>query len=153
MLDPRLFHLDLELTLEVLLGIVLLSLFIERALSLIFESRPFINRTEDGQTVIKLKNLKPEDEAAKKYLNQKKKSGLKELISFSVSLIICWLINFDAITIIFASSEKTRIYGLIITALIIAGGSKGSLKLFTDAFGAMSSYAEKLKVLKNEGVI
>lgn len=148
MLDPRLFHLDGELTLEVLLGIILLSLFIERALSLIFESRPFIDLTEDGKTLIKLKELKPGDEDYKKYANRKKKSGLKESISFVVSLVVCWLINFDAITILFASSEKTTIYGFIITALIIAGGSKGSLKLFADGAGALSTYAQKLRDIK-----
>ena len=153
MIDPRLFHLDMELTLEVFLGIVLLSLFIERALSLIFESRPFIDSTEDGNTIIKLKNLDSESKEAKKYLSQKKKSGLKEIISFVVSLIVVWLIHFDAITIVFASSEETKIYGYIITALIIAGGSKGSLKLFADGFGALSSYADRLKELKKAGII
>jgi len=153
MLDPRLFHLDLELTLEVLLGIVLLSFFIERALSLIFESRQFIDRTEDGHTILKLKKLSKDDDAATKYLKRKKRSGVKELITFFVSLIICWLINFDAITIIFASSEKSQIYGFVITAMIIAGGSKGSLKLFGDVFGAMSTYADRLRALKKEGVV
>lgn len=49
--DPRVNHLDLELALEVILGIVLLSIFIERALSLIFESRPFIDHPEYVQLI------------------------------------------------------------------------------------------------------
>jgi len=149
MIDPRLYHLDLELTFEVILGIVLLSILIERALSLFFESRPFIDNTEDGQTVMKLRGINPEDKAAEKLLKQKKKRGLKELISFIVSFIIVWIIHFDAITIIFASSDQTTFYGYIITALIVAGGSKGSIKLFSDWMGVMSSYSKKLRELDN----
>ncbi len=41
--DPNLFRLDWERTIEVLAAIVLLSMLLERALSLVFESRLYID--------------------------------------------------------------------------------------------------------------
>ena len=40
-MDPNLFHLDWERLIEVLITIVVLAFFLERSLSLLFESRFF----------------------------------------------------------------------------------------------------------------
>lgn len=147
-MDPNLFHLDLERVGEVLIALVLLSLLIERALALLFESRPFIEATEDGAVVVKMKNLTPDDPSYAKTIKQTKKNGLKELISFIVAFAICWWLKFDVLTIIFVSSEETTIIGYLISGAIIAGGSKGAIKLFKDWMGFASSAETERKAIK-----
>ena len=71
-MDPNLFHIDYERLFEVLLTVVVLSMIGERTLSLLFESRPFIRRTENAH-------------------------GLRELISFIASVAVCIYWQFDAI--------------------------------------------------------
>lgn len=114
-MDPNLFHLDWERTFEVLATIVVLSIFVERALALIFEQRWFV-------------------EAYKRSLRGK---GIKELISFTVSFLTCLHWNFDSVSMILLT-EKVNIFGQILTATVIAGGSKGSIKLFRDVLGFKS---------------
>ncbi len=116
-MDPNLFHVDGERLVEVLFTIVVLSFFVERALSLLFGSRFFIKRFEG--------------------------KSLKELIAFGVSAAICWQWQFDALSIILVQ-EKMSIYGEVITGAIIAGGTKGSLKLFRDVLDIKSN-AEREK--------
>jgi hypothetical protein len=48
-MDPNLFHLDWERTLEALVGIIVLSFLVERACALLFESRWWISRFEDAR--------------------------------------------------------------------------------------------------------
>jgi len=142
-MDPNLFHLDLGRVSEVFVAIVFLALIIERALSVVFESRFFIDNTEDGKVVMQLKGLTVEDQGSSKLLKQTKKRGLKEVISFGVSLAVCWVVHFDALTISFVSSDETQIFGYVLTAMVIAGGSKGSIKLFKDWLGFRSTYEEQ----------
>jgi len=104
-MDPNLFHLDWERLIEVLMAIVVLAFFVERALSLLFESRYFINRFQG--------------------------KSLKEVLAFAVSAAVCWYWDFDALSMILLKSQVT-IYGTIITGAVVAGGSKASVKLFRD---------------------
>ncbi len=113
-MDPNLFHLDWERVFEALAGIVLLSFLIERALSIVFENRFLLERV------------------------WKKAHGLKEVVAFAVALIVCITWDFDAISMIILT-DHTSIPGEIITAGIVAGGSKGSVKLFRDVFGFRST--------------
>ena len=53
-MGPDFFHIDYEMLFEILITIVILSLFIERALSILFESRFFINKTETGKILLKM---------------------------------------------------------------------------------------------------
>ena len=122
-MDPNLFHLDYERTFEVLSTIVVLSLLIERTLSILFESRPFIKRTEKTQ-------------------------GVREVISFVMCVAVCIYWKFDAISILIVASEKMTIPGMIITGGIVAGGSKGSVKLFKDVLGFMSSAERERQAVK-----
>lgn len=119
-MDPNLFHLDAERLTEVLFAIVVLSLLVERALSILFESRFFIDRFE--------------------------KKSLKELIAFAVIAAICWQWDFDALSILLVQ-EKTSLYGSIITGAIVAGGSKGSVKLFRDILGISSRRAKAVDLM------
>lgn len=152
-MDPNLFHLDYERLAEVLIAIVFLSLVLERALAILFESRLFIEKTEGGKIVAGMKGLNKEEnpEEYEKVLKQKKKRGIKEFITFVVAVIICILAKFDAVTIAFVSNETTGGFGYlgyIITGAIIAGGSKGSIKLFKDWIGFMSRAEEQRLNLK-----
>ena len=129
-MDPSLFNIDYPRLTEVLITIVVFSFFIERALSVLFENRLFINAI-DGTSTKKNEDGTP-----------KKKNGVKELIAFIVSVIFCFAWDFDAITIILQSSEEMSVGGMIITGAIIAGGSKASMGLFKNVMGFMST-AEK----------
>jgi hypothetical protein len=115
-MDPNLFHLDWERTFEVLGAIVLLSMFVERALALLFEQKLFVKRFGG--------------------------SPIKEIIAFAVSLVVCLKWKFDAVSMTILSDRISAI-GQVVTAGIIAGGSKGSIKLFRDVLGWKSSaYAD-----------
>ena len=127
-MDPNLFHLDWARTFEALAGIVVLSFMIERALAVFFESRLFIDTMEGGP--------------------KKKGRAFKEIIALIVSIAICIIWKFDAVSIIFLTA-KTTILGSIITGAVIAGGSKASIKLFKEMMGFMSdAEAERLKINK-----
>ena len=126
-MDPNLFYLDFESLLEVLAALVILSFFLERALAVLFESRSFV------------KNISSKDK------------GFKELIAFSVSVIVCYFWKFDVFSIIFVR-DSTTILGVILTGGIVAGGSKASIKLFKDFLGIMSTVeAERKGIKKNVG--
>lgn len=115
-MDPNLFHLDWERTFEVLAAVVVLSLLVERALAPLFEHRAFIRRFD--------------------------KRGFKEPLAFLVALAVCLYWEFDAISMVILR-PKVSLAGEILTAAIVAGGSKGSVKLFRDVLGFKSTaYAE-----------
>ncbi len=111
-MDPNLFHLNGERLIEVFFAIVILAFILERALAVLFEHRSFVKRA--------------------------KGKGLKEIIAFVVAALICWYWEFDALSILFPK-EHVTIYGELITAAVIAGGSKASIKLFRDVIGAKST--------------
>lgn len=119
-LDPTLFSVDWPMVLEVLMVVVILSFLIERALALLFESRWFLNfelrRNRQGQ-----------------------KGMYKPLIAVLVAALVCYVWQFDAVSIIFHREQMT-IIGAILTGAVIAGGSKASIKLFHDVLNVKSSY-------------
>lgn len=111
-MDPTLFRIDWEVLAEVLTTIIVLSFFVERALSIVFEHRLFV-----------------------KSLDEK---GLKEPIALIASFAVVKLWNFDALSIVL-NSDKTSWLGYLITAAVIAGGSKASIKLFHDVLKTKSA--------------
>ena len=111
-MDPNLFHVDWERTGEALMLIIILALVVERALAVIFENRIWLMHFD--------------------------KPGLKELIAVIVSAWVCFQWKFDAIGMIILT-EKTTFPGHILTGLVIAGGSKASIKLFHDVLGMKST--------------
>ncbi len=74
---------------------------------------------------------------------------LKELIVFVLSLVICWVWTFDAVSIIMLR-ERTHIAGIIITATVVAGGSKASIALFHDLLKVRSSANEERKKYREQ---
>jgi len=107
-MDPNLFAIDWQQTGEVLTTIVVMSFLVERALALVFESQWYLVT-----------------------LDQK---HVKELITFILSLVICIVWKVDALSIIL-HGEKMTFFGEAVTAAVISGGSKASLKLFRDVMG------------------
>ena len=113
-MDPNLFHIDWDRLAEVLVVVTVLAFFLERALALIFEHKYYVTKLKD--------------------------TGLKEPIAFVAALVVCWTWDFDALSMVLLR-EKITFFGQIITAAVIAGGSKASLKLFKDVM-KMRSGAE-----------
>ena len=111
-MDPNLFALDGARLLEVLLLIVVLSFFVERALAIIFEQQLFVDKLSG--------------------------KGVKEFIAFFVAFGVCYYWDFDALSILMPQ-EHSRPLGHALTGAVIAGGSKASIKLFHDLMGVMST--------------
>lgn len=59
-------------------------------------------------------------------------AGTKEVIAFGTSYLICQTANFDALKTLFNSNPSET--GRIISALVVAGGSKGAIKLMQDVW-------------------
>ncbi|MBI1321101.1 MAG: hypothetical protein GC168_19425 [Candidatus Hydrogenedens sp.] len=111
-MDPNLIHVDWERTFEALTLIIILSFIVERALAVLFENKVFIL-----------------------YLDR---DGLKELIAVGVGIAVCAQWKFDALGMLLLT-ETTTMPGYILTGLVIAGGSKASIKLFHDVLGAKTT--------------
>ena len=118
-MDPNLFHIDMGRLIEVLVAIIVLSFFLERALAVVFEHRLWTSR---------------------------KPRGFKAPIAFLLAFFVCRYWDFDAISATILA-DQTSIWGHLITAGVIAGGSKASIKLFHDMMGAMSDAEKKRKEL------
>jgi hypothetical protein len=111
-MDPNLFAIDSERLFEVLMGIIVLSFLVERALAPLFEATWFVERFAG--------------------------KGAKEPLTIAIAFAVCRFWDFDAISVIFLK-DHTQVWGHAITAGVIAGGSKASVKLFHDVFNVMSS--------------
>jgi hypothetical protein len=95
---------------SVLFQIVMAAFIVERALALIFEWDVWDFLVKHAP-----------------WLN-----GAKEVIAFAASYTICQTANFDALKTLFNSNPSE--IGKVITALVIAGGSKGAMKLMQDVW-------------------
>jgi hypothetical protein len=121
-MNPSSFAVEGEQLLDVMTTIVVLSFLVERALAVLFENRWFVDRFDS--------------------------KGVKEPISVLVAFAICRYWDFDAVSVILMR-ERTHFFGHLVTAGIIAGGSKASVKLFHDVLNVRSS-AEKERQAINE---
>ncbi len=86
-------------------AVVLLSIVVERFLSLFFENEWYRQRLQDRH--------------------------IKEPIALGTALILCFSFEFDAVAVLLKQDSWTVI-GTILTAGVVAGGSKASIKLFVD---------------------
>jgi len=116
--DPNMFYIDWTRVSEVLVAIVIVSFILERGLALLFETRWFISRYKDR--------------------------SLKEPIAFIVAAFVCIFWEFDAVSAILLK-EKMTVPGELITAGIVAGGSKASIKLFRDVLKLKSAAQQELE--------
>lgn len=115
-MDPNLFRIDWDILFQILITIIVLAFFVERALSLVFEHRIYVAKLD--------------------------KVGLKEPIAFLVSLAVIWYWQFDALSILLHADEASK-WGYIITAAIVAGGSKASIALFHDLMNVKSKASKE----------
>ena len=116
---PDLMHLDYNILLEGLGYVVVYAIIIERALAPIFESRRFIDSVYEAP------------DAAGNRPQKSKLKGIKEIISIVVCVGFALWIEFDFIAIM-NQYTKVTVAGMVISGMLIAGGSKGSIKLFRD---------------------
>lgn len=123
-MDPNLFHLDWERTFEVLAAIVVGAFLVERFLSIFFENRVLMPIFAGG--------------------------GIKEFSSLAVAFALCRYTHFDAVSMIFLR-ESTGIPGELLTAGVIAGGCKASVKLFRDILQFRSSAYQEYEDLREIG--
>lgn len=99
---------DWQTVISVISFIAVLAILIERSLSMIFE-HPLYKRLAGDLRI-------------------------KEVIALSVSFVVCYAWGYDAFAKLFSGPDS--LFGYILTALAVAGGSKGSLVLFRDILGA-----------------
>lgn len=116
-MDPNVFALDWEQLMEAATALVLLSIIVERALSVLFESRAFIDALGTSSSPLT--------------------KASREIIAFIVSVAVCVFWQFD-LPAILLTAPKTGWPGYILTGAVIAGGSKGSIKLFREFLGFKS---------------
>jgi hypothetical protein len=111
--DPNFIHLDWERAIDALALIGIVAIVVERALSLLFESRWYIERLD--------------------------RDGQKETIALLLSVLTCAFWKLDALSMIILTKGQTQVLGYLITGAVVAGGSKGSQKLFQDLLQLQSS--------------
>jgi hypothetical protein len=125
-MDPNLFHLDWERTFEVLAAITVLAFILERALAVLFESRAWVCSRMDL-------------------------SVGKEVIAVILGATICIMLKFDAFSMI-VLADKTTHFGEVLTGAVIAGGSKGSVKLFQDVLNIQNTAIKQKKLAAAAGL-
>lgn len=111
-MDIKLFYLDYGMLFEILVLIVFFSFFVERALSVIFESRWFI----------------------KIYDANENRKGIKEFLAVVLSIAVCIYWKLDAFSVISSTHATMTIPRYVLTGMVVAGGSKASIKLFRDVY-------------------
>ena len=92
-----------------LFRLALLSIFVERALSVVFDWQGW-----------------------GKYLSD---YNLKAPIGATVSILICLILPFDVLRLFGNPGTPPSVVGAVFSGLIVAGGSAGSIKLFQDVLG------------------
>lgn len=115
-MDPNLFALDWDRTAEVLATIIVLAFMLERALAWLFELEWWVR--------------------------SQKARAARPFVTIVAAAWICWYLKFDAFSIILPQA-KTNAIGYIVTAMVIAGGSKASIALFRDVMGAESTVSKR----------
>ncbi len=121
-IDPNQFAMDWALLFEVLALIIVLAFVIERALAVFFESKLFVQ----------FSLVRKKDD----------KGDFKALIAFGLSAVLTTLCHLDLVALLM-SHEHTSLFGELITAAVIAGGSKASIKLFKDILQVKSNESDR----------
>jgi hypothetical protein len=82
--------------------LVILAFVVERALFIAFDIKWWRDRLDDG---------------------------LKAVVAVGVSIGICWLHDFDILALATETEASTTTIGIILTGLVVAGGSAGAMQL------------------------
>lgn len=163
--DPNLFHLDWERTFEALVAIIVLAFFVERSCALLFESRWYIRLFEDPRVgrpkTPPVEHLPVADPPADGTVPAEKLAPvqpdgstmpgrlypIKELVAFGLAAVVCVFWHFDAVSMILLR-ERTSFVGSLITAAVIAGGSKASITLFHSLMNVRSNAEQERQRFK-----
>ena len=111
----------IEMTSAVFLAVALLAIFIERSLAVLFEHELWV-----------------------KYIDPRW-SWMKEALCLAACYIVARRMNFDAVALLVGHPDPHTI-GKLLTAGALAGGSKGSKKLFYDFLDIKSNAARAAQV-------
>lgn len=104
--------------------VVALSVIVERALSVVFGTRVFVEKWSG--------------------------KSIKEMIAVAVSIVVCIYWKVDVVAaLVHQESGYQKPLGMVLTAGVIAGGSKAALKLFQDILG-IKTKAEREEQVKLE---
>ena len=115
--DPNQFAINWATLFEMLALIILLAFVVERALAMVYESKPYVR--------ISLKRKKED------------KGDFKTLGAFTLSALVTILFQIDLVAVIM-SHAHTSLVGELLTASVIAGGSKASIALFRNILDVKS---------------
>ena len=110
---------QLDVLFETLLLVAVVSAIVERALSVVFESRAWVAR-------------------------HKKKPTPKPLIVVIFSVLICYFYQIDIMAVLM-NHQQVSLVGLLVSGALIAGGSKASIKLFRDVLDIQSEASRRAK--------
>jgi hypothetical protein len=115
---------SIDTSMEIVVAVAILAVFVERALSIVFEHPWYI------KTAGKIK-------------------GLKEVFALLLCYGIVKYLGFDVINLL-TGHPGISTAGLWISAAVIAGGSKGSAKLFVEMWDIQSNASRGLHVQNGE---
>lgn len=104
--------------------LVIIATLLERGLAFIFEHEWFVRVTT--------KEVEDPSDNAKK-IRVNRVPGLKGIVAFLGSYLICNKYNFDVLFVIFnpeQPSHNVDQLGIVLTSLIVAGGSAGAILVF-----------------------
>lgn len=120
--DPNQFAIDWATLFEMLALIILLAFVVERALAMVYESTPFVK--------FSLKRKLAD------------KGDFKTLGAFILSSLVTMLFQIDLVAVIL-SHAHTSLFGELLTASVIAGGSKASIALFRNILDVKSGDVDR----------
>jgi hypothetical protein len=104
--------------------LVIIATLLERGLAFIFEHEWFVRVTT--------KEVQDPSDNTKK-IREKRVPGLKGIVAFLGAYLICNKYNFDVLFVIFNPehpSNNVDQLGIVLTSLIVAGGSAGAILIF-----------------------
>lgn len=151
-MDPNEFYLDFIRVSEAIAIIVVIAMMLERSLSVPFENRWFMEKV-----LYRIKRAKDmpgfnpdSDEAPDRVIQAEPRFGAaKELITIAVSFAVCRYWGIDAFSFIMpVMHPEVTLFGEFLTALAIAGGSKGAIRLFNDWLAFKSRAANEIDVVR-----
>jgi len=116
-MDPILFSIDWPQLSEALAALIILSVVVERSLTLLLENKHVVAILDDRD--------------------------FKEVPALILSISICYQIDFDVLAIMLQSARSDD-FEFIVTAAVIAGGYKASIKLFPNFIGLKSARIDPL---------
>ena len=122
-MQPDFFEADYAQLTEAIFVVSLLSFIIERVLAVVFE-HPLYKKRLDGK-------------------------GYSAPIAVVLSFIVCWQFHFDLLAILFKAPQAGW-GGTLLTAMLISGGSKGTMALANYFGQALRQRSSALEILNKK---